>query len=408
MLKQWLFVGLGMALLSMPSYAKIIELKPAVYLDANFTRNHALSYSNGVFSIGKISITPSMNISNTIKNLTAVSNSIIMIDGKYKWDFGFNLSGVSLSNIDSVMFDLKGMKRLDDISFTDGTVRIIFDDLIDKGSLEIVNDTRIILRDPSTLTIDPTIEMLNNGTNKGYVSASSTTEKTPSFATGEITQSNYASINASDTDRYDVFQSSGNSFRFKYNRFVFNLSSINTSAIQWMRYCLLGSWYNNVGLGDGGQITQYFNLTLNDWAYDTKTFLPFSLLPTGETANCTNFSGSQIADVVNSSSLFQIGTEIGASLDVIQTTTHELLNYINLTVSYTEPPSDTCTYSSGDWFININDNCTLSTPNTINGNVYVYGSNGFLNYQANQYAHAFYYNVSSAGRWFYNNYRWLY
>jgi hypothetical protein len=71
--------------------------------------------------------------------------------------------------------------------------------------------------------------------------------------------------------------------------------------------------------------------------------------------------------------------------------------------------SSTCTYGgSGNWFININDNCTLSTSNTVTGNIYIYGSNGVCNFQANQLAHAFYYNVSSAGWWFYNNYRWLY
>jgi hypothetical protein len=69
----------------------------------------------------------------------------------------------------------------------------------------------------------------------------------------------------------------------------------------------------------------------------------------------------------------------------------------------------TCTYSgSGNWFININDNCTLSSANTVTGNIYIYGSNGRLTFSANQLAHAFYYNVTSAGLWFYNNYRWLY
>jgi hypothetical protein len=70
--------------------------------------------------------------------------------------------------------------------------------------------------------------------------------------------------------------------------------------------------------------------------------------------------------------------------------------------------TSTCTYTSGDWLININDNCTLSTPNTVTGNVYIYGSNGYLNYQANQFAHAFYFNASSLGTWYYNNYRWVY
>ncbi|MFH1228923.1 MAG: hypothetical protein V1678_00675 [Candidatus Aenigmatarchaeota archaeon] len=75
----------------------------------------------------------------------------------------------------------------------------------------------------------------------------------------------------------------------------------------------------------------------------------------------------------------------------------------------TSTPADTCTYGgSGDWFININDNCTLSSPNTLTGNMIIYGSKGQLVFSANQYANSFYYNVSSDGTWFYNSYRWLY
>jgi hypothetical protein len=68
-----------------------------------------------------------------------------------------------------------------------------------------------------------------------------------------------------------------------------------------------------------------------------------------------------------------------------------------------------CDYGgSGDWFININDNCTISSLNNVNGCIYIYGSNGWLNFQENQFAHCFYFNVTSGGVWFYNNYRWLY
>lgn len=71
--------------------------------------------------------------------------------------------------------------------------------------------------------------------------------------------------------------------------------------------------------------------------------------------------------------------------------------------------SNTCTYGgSGNWFININDNCNLTTSNTITGNMYIYGATGTLNFSANQYANGYYYNVSTGGTWFYNNYRWLY
>lgn len=87
----------------------------------------------------------------------------------------------------------------------------------------------------------------------------------------------------------------------------------------------------------------------------------------------------------------------------------------NCTYYIAPPPSDTCTYSGpGNWFININDNCTLSSANTVTGNIYVYATgSGYLNFQANQYAHAFNSNATGSGcsgicSWFYNNFRWIY
>lgn len=52
--------------------------------------------------------------------------------------------------------------------------------------------------------------------------------------------------------------------------------------------------------------------------------------------------------------------------------------YINLTTG--SPPTDTCTYGgSGDWTINISDNCNITTENDLDGNkLYLTGDAGIL------------------------------
>jgi hypothetical protein len=399
MLKSWLFIGLSMALLSIPTYAKTTTFTSNPYIDYNFTKNYLLSYSNGVFKIGKITITPSANISNTIKNLTNINNNIIMKDFGYYHEFGFNLSDVSLNSINSIAFDLKGMKRYDDVSFTDGKIRLVFNDLIDKGSLKIFNDSRIILYNPTTLNIDPIIELLSNSTNKAYYSLSTFDNNiTRNFAnaTNEATATEYNKINTSNNIYWSlsVFRVTLTQYRTK--KFTFNLSSVG-SPINSIIYCYEG-YHDYIELGF--EYLYWYNMTLKNWQLDQITNYG------SDTTICKTFSTTQqISDFYNSTSkLVTLGTRFSGNW-LLDTTSSDT-DFINLTVNY---GANTCTYGgSGNWLVNINDNCTLSSSNTVTGNIYLYGSNGFCNFQAIQKAHAYYYNVSANGWWYYNNYRWLY
>lgn len=105
----------------------------------------------------------------------------------------------------------------------------------------------------------------------------------------------------------------------------------------------------------------------------------------------------------STSKLITLGTRfIGNTLS---DTTTSNTDFINVTVNY---GADTCAYSSGQWLINCNDNCTLSTTNTVSGSIIIYGSNGFVNFQSNQFANSFYFNATNNCYWYYNNHRWLY
>lgn len=191
------FFMVFITLLPMSIYAKTIELRIENSIDYNFTNNYKLSFSNDSFLIDGKSIKPFISILNHEQDLKNVFYTNIIKDNKYNYEFGFDMNSLSLSNIDYVGFDLKGFKRLDDISFTDGKIRIIFEDLMDKGSLEIVNDSRIILYNPTSLTIDPIIELLPNATNKAYVISSTGTDS-PDQAITEFSIGQYSAVSTSN------------------------------------------------------------------------------------------------------------------------------------------------------------------------------------------------------------------
>jgi hypothetical protein len=227
-----------------------------------------------------------------------------------------------------------------------------------------------------------------------------TCDGTPADATVIYTDANYNTVNTSNNNYFSM-----EAFAAKtdfvgdciHTRYAFNVTLLNTTAIQWIYYCLEG--YYNLADGSEGSSQLWYKVA-NVWTIS-------DYLTTSDTTYCYNKT-LLIDTYINSDGTFQVGASgsaYGVGTQASTVTTY--IDFVNVTVGFVGI-TDTCTYTSGDWNININDNCTLSTTNTVNGNIYVYGSNGWLNFQANQFAHGYYYNVSSLGTWYYNNYRWLY
>jgi hypothetical protein len=118
------------------------------------------------------------------------------------------------------------------------------------------------------------------------------------------------------------------------------------------------------------------------------------------TGNWSNFTFPYPEYAVNGNVTYKIfANGTGNTQNVTQ-----IWFFYNITTS-----ADTCTYSgSGDWYIDMKDNCTLSTANILTGNMYIYSTAyGITTFANTQKAHAYYLNAST-GTWFYNNYRWLY
>jgi hypothetical protein len=349
----------------MPAYAKTIELKPIVYLNENFTKDYDLSFSRGIFTMGKITIIPLVNISNSMKNLTSISNSIVLKDLKSSWEFGFNISGIQLNSISSIIFDIKGMKKLDDVSFSDGTIRLIFDDLIDKGTLKILNDSRIVLYNPTSLSIDPTIELLPNSTNKAFYSLATfdnNISRNFANATNEVTLSDYNKINTSNNVYWglSVFRVTLSQYRTK--KFLFNLSSVG-SPINSITYCYEGYHdYMEIGF----EYLYWYNMTLNDWQLDQSTNYG------SDTTICKSFvTAQQISNIYNpTSKTVMFGTRFSGNW--LMDTTSSDTDFLNLTVNY---GADTCTYSgSGNWAIDCNDDCDISSATTVTGNITIFST----------------------------------
>jgi len=209
---------------------------------------------------------------------------------------------------------------------------------------------------------------------------------------------------------------------------IANTTNTATNITQW------GAWSNNFTAKVLGNVNYSDSASVMLWWNVSKGGTNTSLYLNGTEGN----KSYNISDTANFTvSLNVSGKTVKLASDyagwALQSSTTPLMNYTTLnsvgdwwnltgyfegdenystssrTYFFNVTTGDTCTYlGSGDWNIDINDNCTLSSSNTVSGNINIYGSNGFLNFQANQLAHAYYYNVTSLGTWYYNNYRWLY
>lgn len=380
--------------------AKTITLTSDNNIDYNFTRNYKLNFINGVFSIDKIQIKPFVSVYNTEYNLSSINKSIILEDNNYNWHFGFNINSMVINQIDYIVFNMEGLKKYDSISYTDGKLRVIFEDLIDKGDINLM-DNKVYLYNPTTLNIDPVIELLPNSSNKAYKNTTTSSNCSNIFIEDvEFTSINYLNSNSSNNVYYSqtAFTSLGGGSKCNNYIFTFNTTryNLNISLINSIK--LIHEGYYKSLLGDSLGQLYYYNYTSSAWVL-------WTTLSDSETNHTKTFT-KNYSDVISSNNITRFAIKLIAIVtDLIVTTNTDVASII---IDYGET-ENTCTYSgSGDWFININDNCTLSTSNTVNGMIQFYGSNGFCDFQANQYAHSFYYNVTNLGIWYYNNYRWVY
>jgi hypothetical protein len=267
----------------------------------------------------------------------------------------------------------------------------------------------LILTIPSYAVVT-TVQLLPNTTyNLAYKNTTAATNCNSWTINTAFTDENYNSTNISDGNWYHhqlaipKLSARCSSYMFTFNLTAYGMTTTNiyNLTIGHVGYFVPNddggysaiNWFNNASASwvDGGNLNEFS---------DTQKTLFFSNM-----TNLTNAWNSTSGLAKFGLMVACLNTYTGA------TVCHSYTNiaYINITYEPSAPPpSNTCTYSgSGNWEININDNCTLSSANTLTGSVYIYGSNGYLNFGANQLAHGFYRNYTS-GTWVYNNYRRLY
>jgi len=93
--------------------------------------------------------------------------------------------------------------------------------------------------------------------------------------------------------------------------------------------------------------------------------------------NTTCWNGTHYKPL-NNSNAYGVNFVFEDSINwTIATNTNSSVN-----ISYAPPPADTCIYTSGNWALNCNDNCTFSTTQTIDGNITISG-NGIMNFLNN-------------------------
>lgn len=293
-------------------------------IDYNFTRNYQLNFRNYQLEINDVKIKPLVSVNGIETDFSKVDYVVVVNDMKYYYNYSINLRNIVLKDIDYIAFNLTGLRRLDDISYTDGKLRYFFDDLEAYGNL-LLKDNKVILYKPTSLSIDPIIELLGNSTNKFYVSGQTATERTPSYATTEFSQTNYNQTNMSENIRYNknVAPVINGLPKWLYNRFTFNLSTI--PSIETIKYCIEG-YYTNLD-ATGGQVTYYYNVTSSSWVIDIPTSLGLDI----ESTKCKQFNN--VTEVYNTTSgLFQFGSDISASYEL---PTNIYIDFINVTVNYT-------------------------------------------------------------------------
>jgi hypothetical protein len=256
----------------------------------------------------------------------------------------------------------------------------------------------VLLAIPSYATA---VTMLPNATHgMSYkMAADETCVGTPADATTAYADADYANANTSN-DGYFAMTASAGKTDFTgdciHTRYTFNVTLVNTTAIQWIKYCIEGKNHLTEGSEGAGNL----------WYKNSTAWYQNTSLTETDTTYCFNYTSPEPYIV---GGLFSIGADASAYGTGTQTSNAiTSVDYVNVTVGY-QGVTNTCTYGgSGNWNININDNCTISSATTVTGNVNIYGSNGVLTFANTVKANAFYYNVTSGGTWYYNNYRWLY
>jgi len=323
-------------LLSIPIHAITQELRIENPIDYNFTINNKLKIINHEFIINDIKIKPFISILNKEQDLSKINYSSIIKDNKFNYEFGFRLNVLSLSNINYIGFDLINMKKLDDISYTDGKIRIIFDDLINKGNLQLLYD-KVILYNPTSLTIDPTIELLPNSTNKAYKNTTISSSSCVFRDAIEFTNTEYSQVNVSDNTRYNQNMIFSLKNSYTYYKFKFNLTTtnINISSINQMNFTHEGFESSSSDCTiDGTCIVTlyYYNVTSQSWRYWA------NLNEDSETTLTKSFSNS--SQLINSTdNITQFGICLFGprfAIDIVSSYTD--FAYLNVTYTAEEPP----------------------------------------------------------------------
>ena len=187
--------------------------------NVDFTDNYNLSFKDDKFHIKDIIIEPRISVERET-DLSSYDYDFQIQDMKDYYKFGINIKSIVYPKY--IAFNVYNVSLLDDYSYTDGKIRIDFSDLYGKGIL-ILNKNKAILYYPTTLNLDPIIELKGNSTNKYYYKWSGT-GTTPSSAITEFTSSYYGFLNTSDDSRLNLpctpsGTCSGFTICFELNRF---------------------------------------------------------------------------------------------------------------------------------------------------------------------------------------------
>jgi hypothetical protein len=211
-MKIWLFLGLFIILLAVPINAKTDILTTDLNYDYSYTKNNPMFFSDGKFSIGKISIMPMISIKNALTgedNEYNLSTSKFTFDYnikdygyKRKWSLNFTKPLNFIGNINYLAFNVSGCKQSSDYVLQCSNIEIDFTDIKDSGfDVSLKNDKVIVsnalLLLASKISLDPTDQLLLNITNKAYLISSTTTDS-PAQATTEFSSAQYNNINTSN------------------------------------------------------------------------------------------------------------------------------------------------------------------------------------------------------------------
>jgi len=355
-----------------------------IKVDNNFTKEYALDYKNNQFTINGTTIRPIIK-TNREKDLSTVNHVSVIGDMEYYYKFYVDIKDISLSSVNYVGFNLTGFKKYDENTFTNGIIMVDFSDLKGKGKLEL-NDEQAILSNPTTLILDPTVQLLPNATNKAYKNTTISSSSCVFRDATEFTNTEYSQVNVSDNVWYNQNMIFSLKNSYTYYKFKFNLTptNIGISSITQLNFTHEGFSSSSAGCDVDGTCTvglYYYNVTSKLWEYWTNlnTFSDTTLTKSfsnpsqliNSTDNITQFGiclyGSRLViDIVGSYTDFAYANISYTTTSSTSTTTSTSSSTTSSTTSTTSTTTSTTTSSTTTTIATTTTTIIPETPPVVN------------------------------------------